>query len=121
MLERLWRNRKTVALLVGMQTDTVTTEVGMEIALKYRTRCTHVPPLLNMADNPACLPWAPAADGSHQRRGAGAPLLVSLVTTEPTLLRSFRSEQRLLLSCTGEGVGLALHFSLPATPQPSPR
>ena len=36
MLERMWKKRNTLALLVGMQTDTATIENSMEISLKTR-------------------------------------------------------------------------------------
>ena len=40
MLERMWRKGKPLALLVGMQTDTVTMENSMEISLKTKNKTT---------------------------------------------------------------------------------
>ena len=53
MLERIWRKRNSLALLVGMQIDTTTMENSMEIPLKTRNRTTIWP------SNPTTghIPW----------------------------------------------------------------
>ena len=42
MLERVWRKRNPLALLVGMQTDIATVEKSMEIPLKTSNENYHM-------------------------------------------------------------------------------
>ena len=66
MLERVWRKGNTLALLVGMQTDTATMEDGTEIPLKTRNKTTIRPsngihPEETKIEKGTCIPMLIAA------------------------------------------------------------
>ena len=74
MLERMWRNRSPLALLVGMQTGAATLEDSVEVPQKIKNRLPYDPAI-------ALLGIYPRGTGVLMHRGTCTQMFIAALST----------------------------------------